>query len=170
MYGHVMSLVSVWCHCMMSCCLEPCSFQGVSVQGSLCPGESLSRVLCPGFSVQGISVRGLCPGGLCLGVCPWGSLSLDRCQGDPPDRDSPDRDPPCTVKSGRYTSYWNAFLFGRLFSSWILISTGLPDVDQDLTRPFFPPSKCFPHVDQSESNLHKLTQFSPAIMMHRYFC
>ena len=24
---------------------------------------------------------------------------------------SPDRDPPCMVKSGRYASYWNAFLF-----------------------------------------------------------
>ena len=39
----------------------------------------------------GLSRRGLCPGGLC--------------QGDPPDRD-----PPHMVTSGRYTSYWNAFL------------------------------------------------------------
>ena len=23
----------------------------------------------------------------------------------------PDRDPPCTLKSGRYASYWNAVLF-----------------------------------------------------------
>ena len=69
----------------------------VSVQGGLCPwggglclGESLSRWL----SVQGVSVQG----DLCLG----GSLSKGGlCQGDHPR----------TVKSGRYTSYWNAFLF-----------------------------------------------------------
>ena len=47
-------------------------------------------------------------GGLCLGgFCP-GSL----CQGDPLDRNPPERDPiSCLVKSGRYTSYSNAFLF-----------------------------------------------------------
>ena len=63
--------------------------EGVYVQwGGLCPvGGSLSR----GVSVQGVSVQeGLCPGGLC--------------QGDPR-----------TVKSGRYASYWNAFLLFCVF-------------------------------------------------------
>ena len=69
--------------------------RGVSVQGSL------SRCcLSPGVSVQGWGSLsrggGLCPGG--GGLCPggWGSLS---------------RGHPHTVKSGWYTSYWNAFLF-----------------------------------------------------------
>ena len=72
------------------------SLQVVSVQGG-----SLSRVV----SIQG--------GGLCLGgLCPGGSLSRGvsvqgDCQGDPPDR----APPPHTVTSGRYASYWNAFLF-----------------------------------------------------------
>ena len=66
-----------------------CPGRGVSVQG----GGSLSREggLCPGgVSVRGSLSRegGLYPGG--------GGL----CQGDPSR----------TVKSGRYASYWNAFL------------------------------------------------------------
>ena len=73
----------------------------VSVQGGgLCPGGSLSREviytwslsrgsLSRGVSVQGVSVRG--------SLCPGGSLSLSR-------------ETPRTVTSGRYTSYWNAFL------------------------------------------------------------
>ena len=32
-------------------------------------------------------------------------------QGSLPDRVAPGHRPPCTVKSGRYASYWNAFLF-----------------------------------------------------------
>ena len=74
---------------------------GVSVQGGLYPGGSLPRVslskgggVCWGISVQGVSVQGVSvQGGLC-----WG---------DP----LPDRDPPGTVTSGRYASYWNAYLF-----------------------------------------------------------
>ena len=69
--------------------------RGVSIPGGLCPGGSLSRRgLCPGgVSVQGVSVHG--------GVSVWGSLSRGVCH----------EDPPRTVMSGRYTSYWNAFLF-----------------------------------------------------------
>ena len=71
---------------------------GVSVQGGLCPGGSLSgglsrgvsvwRDLCPGGSLS----RGLCPvGSLSIGVTVWGVSVLGRslsnsgfCQGDPP--------------------------------------------------------------------------------------
>ena len=56
----------------------------VSVQGGLCPG---------GIFVWGSLSKDVCPGGLCPG---------DLCQGDPPYH---------MVKSGWYTSYWNAFLF-----------------------------------------------------------
>ena len=46
----------------------------------------------------------------CLSVCPQGGGGLpDR---DPPGQKPPlDRNLPCTVKSGWYASYWNAFLF-----------------------------------------------------------
>ena len=65
----------------------PMFLLGVSVQGAY--------VL--GVSVQGVSVQvGLRPGGVLVQ-----RVSL---------RDLPDR-PLCTVKSGRYASYWNAFLF-----------------------------------------------------------
>ena len=77
------------------------SLQVVSVQGG-----SLSRVVSiqGGVSVWGVSVQGgLCPGG----SLSRGSLSRGVCQGDPPDR----APPPHTVTSGRYASYWNAFLF-----------------------------------------------------------
>ena len=47
----------------------------------------------PLFTIQGVSVWRW---GLCLGRIP--------------NRDSLNRDPPRTVKSGRYASYWNAFL------------------------------------------------------------
>ena len=58
-------------------------------RGALCPGGALS-----GGSVWGVSVQG--------GSRSGGSLTRGR---------PPDRDPPCTVTSGRYASYWNAFLF-----------------------------------------------------------
>ena len=73
----------------------------VSVQGGLHPRGPLSRRV----SVQegSLSRRSLCPGGL----CPWGgSLSGGLCPGG-----SVTKTPPRTVMSGRYTSYWNAFLF-----------------------------------------------------------
>ena len=70
-----------------------CPRKGVSVWGNLCPEESLSRCLCPGVPVQrGVFVQGVFVlGGLCPGVSV--------------------RETPSTVKSGRYTSYWNAFFF-----------------------------------------------------------
>ena len=56
--------------------------------GGLYPGPTfVLGVVCLGVSVQGISVhRGLCPGRLCQGVYVQNQ------------------------KSGRYSSYWNAFL------------------------------------------------------------
>ena len=40
-----------------------------------------------------------------------GGVSLTETpRADPLDRDIP----PCTVKSGRYASYWNAFLFSKI--------------------------------------------------------
>ena len=65
--------------------------RGVSILGGLCPrgvfvpGVSVWGGLCPRGSPPGLD--GLCPGGLCHG------------------------DPPRTATSGRYASYWNAFLF-----------------------------------------------------------
>ena len=79
----------------------------VSVPGGLCPTGGVGG-LCPEVSVQGV----LCPGDLCLGgLCPTGGslskrgLSVQRglCHGDPR-----------AVTSGRYASYWNAFLFTYL--------------------------------------------------------
>ena len=69
------------------------------VGGGLCPGGP-----CPGgVSVQGRSLSTRC---LCLrGVFVQGGL----CQGDPH-----------TVKSGRYASYWNAFLFINFITREIL--------------------------------------------------
>ena len=70
---------------------------GSSSGGSLCPGWSLSR----GVYIQGglCPIRDLCPGG----SLSWGSLS----------RVTSVRETPRMVKSGRYASYWNAFLFCR---------------------------------------------------------
>ena len=75
----------------------------VSVPGGLCLGGLCPGGLCPRGSLSGVSVWGslsrgsLSQGGLCLGVlCPRGSISR--------------RGIPCTVTSGRYASYWNAFL------------------------------------------------------------
>ena len=82
-------------------------------RAGLCQGGLLSRAF---LSRGSLSRGGLCPGGLCIGVSVWGSLygglclgvvsvleSLSGggglCQGDG------------TVKSGRYASYWNVFLF-----------------------------------------------------------
>ena len=100
--------------------------RAASVQGSLCPGESLSNGgLCPGVSVwgslfRGVSVQGhLCPGGLCpVGLCPGGSLSRKvsvqegLCPGGYLSRGSLLGRPPHRqgVTSGWYASYWNAFL------------------------------------------------------------
>ena len=77
--------------------------RGVYVQGGLCLGGSLSRGLYPG---------GLCPGGLCpqgwVSVHRGGSLSTGS--GSLSEGVSV-RETPGTVTSGRYSSYWNAFLF-----------------------------------------------------------
>ena len=89
--------------------------RGVSVQGGLCPGRSLSSgslnggslsggVLCPWGSLywgsqSGVSVHW---GSLLGGLCPWG-VSV---------RETPCR---CMVMCGQYTSYWNAFLFFFFF-------------------------------------------------------
>ena len=88
-----------WCH-FLSDYLVPCSFW----EGGLCAWSHVpwGGGLCPG----GVSIEG---GGHCLGgLCPGESLS-----GRPPDRD-PLRH---TVKSGRYASYWNAFLFSNSITS-----------------------------------------------------
>ena len=75
---------------------------------------NVSRILSTGGG--GISVpacttghmtRGsLCPGGLPGGVSVQGGL----CQGETPPTETPH-----TVTSGRYESYWNAFLFNNIF-------------------------------------------------------
>ena len=76
--------------------------RGFSVQGGLCPGESLSggslsrRVSVQGVSVKGISVQG----------------SLSRIP--PPQTEAPSH----TVTSGWFASYWNAFLFFRVQSKF----------------------------------------------------
>ena len=86
--------ISVWCH-FLSDCLVPCSFGRVSVSGPM----SLLGSLCPG------------EGAVCLGVSLCrGSLSRGSLSGRPPNRD------PRTVKSGQYTSYWNAFLLCTISS------------------------------------------------------
>ena len=81
--------------------------------GDLCPwmslpGESLSRGSLSGGS---LSREGDLSGGSLFG-------GVTHCPDqDPPKQRPPDRDPlpwqrpPCTVKSGRYASYWNVFLF-----------------------------------------------------------
>ena len=61
--------------------------QGVSVQGVSVKGVSVQEGLCPGVSVRGSLSGGLCPGG------------------------SPSGRTPVMVTSGRYASYWNAFVF-----------------------------------------------------------
>ena len=82
---------------------------GVSVQRSLCPGGSLSK----GVSVWGSLSGGSLSGGLCTGVlcpgcfCLWVSVQGGFLLGRPPRTETP----PHMVTSGRYTSYWNAFLF-----------------------------------------------------------
>ena len=86
---------------------------GVCARGFLSRG-SLSR----GVSVQGVSVQG--EGSLCLG----GRVSIQG--GLCPGRTQWTETAPRTEKSGRYASYWNAFLFtlqrpifGTDISTWI---------------------------------------------------
>ena len=84
-----------------------------SVHGGrgLCPGRgSLSR---EGVSVQG---GGLCPGGSLSGE------SLSR-KGGGLSRGVLSGRPPCTVTCGRYTFYWNAFLFFRISTVSPVISS-----------------------------------------------
>ena len=78
--------------------------------GGLCPGESLYREgevsvggLCLGVSVRGISVQGVSVQG---SLCTWRgrSLSGGLCPGVSV------KETTRTVISGRYVSYWNAFL------------------------------------------------------------
>ena len=67
-----------------------------SGKGGLCAWSHVpSGGLCTGASLSG----GVCPGGVCL------------CQADPPG----------TVKSGRYASYWNAFLLVYIFSKKVYV-------------------------------------------------
>ena len=81
---------------------------GVSLSGGLGPGGSLSRggslstgSLSRGSLSGGSLSRGISPGFL----CPGGSLS----------RGGLVTETPCMVMTGRYASYWNAFLFNKLF-------------------------------------------------------
>ena len=88
----------VWGKVMFYTCLSFCSQEGslsggVFVRGSL-SRESLSGGLCPmGVSLSNVSLSN-------GGVSVWG-VSV--------------REIPCTVKRGRYASYWNAFLLEVLF-------------------------------------------------------
>ena len=96
-----MGLCPQGCLCSGGLCAGGLCLVGVSVQGVYVQGGSLSRLV----SVQG----GLCLGGLCPGdLCPQGDLCAGRVsvQGG----GSLSGRPPCMVKSGRYASYWNAFL------------------------------------------------------------
>ena len=45
-----------------------------------------------------------------------------------------DRDCPCTVTSGRYASYWNAFLFLVLFACQVLRTVHLNDGKVPVTQ------------------------------------
>ena len=91
--------------------LVPCS------RGGLCPGSLCLEDFCLEVSVHGgLCPWGLCPGGfLSRGSLSRGSLSRGTsvqgglCQGEPPRH---------TVKNMQYASYWNAFLFKNLFSSF----------------------------------------------------
>ena len=91
--------------------LCPCMYHRSHDQGGLCPGD-------------------LCPGGICLegGVCPvkrcpGGSLSARRSLSG---RGVSVRETPYTVTSGRYASYWNAFLFKKFIYSFSLRSRDYP--------------------------------------------
>ena len=106
-----------------SLCLVPCSFwKEISMPGpmfllgGLCSGGFLSgfsvRSLCPGISVWGCFCQeDLCPGVSLSGrVCPGVSVQRDLCPGETPQTETS-----CTMRSGQYTSYWNAFLFIAVF-------------------------------------------------------
>ena len=114
--------------CLGGLCLGV-SIQGVSFQGGLCPGGSPSRVvsvqggLCPGE--RGLCPGGLCLGGLCLGVSVQGGLPdrglclVGLCLGGSLSRGLSVRETlRHMVMSGRYASYWNAFLCYEL--NWSL--------------------------------------------------
>ena len=88
--------------------------RGVSVQEGLCPGGSLSRGSLSRGSLSGV----LCPeGGICPrgGLCPGRGVYLQA--GGSLSRGVSVRETPHTVTSGRYASYWNAFLFRRNFTA-----------------------------------------------------
>ena len=76
----------------------------ISVQGGSLSRGSLYR----GSLSRRVSVQS--GGG---GICPEGSLSRGSLSGR-----SPRQKPPCTVTSGRYASYWNAFLLKKFFTNF----------------------------------------------------
>ena len=87
----------LWSHVLSAGSLS----RGISVQGNFCPGGLYPGGLCPGESLSrgSLSRRGLSPRSLC--------------QADPQTEtptETPQQRPPYMVKSGRYASYWNAFL------------------------------------------------------------
>ena len=86
----VTTCLAAWSHVPSGGSLSLHAHSGGSVQGSVSGG------LCPGGSMS----RGSLSGGLCLG-----GVSV---QGDSIPKQ---RSLPGAVKSGRYTSYWNVFLF-----------------------------------------------------------
>ena len=82
-----------------------------SCPGGPCPVVSVQGDLYPGVSVRGVSFQGgLFPGGSLSRGSLSGGVSV---QGNHPSRQKPSHGhrPPGAVKSGKYTSYWNAFLF-----------------------------------------------------------
>ena len=102
--GAVQGVLCLGCVCL---CPGGLCLLGSLLRGSLSKGEGLCLGgFCPGGTMSGgLCPKSLCSGGLCWGVSVQGQRSLSRgvsvfVQGDPR-----------TVKSGRYASYWNAFLF-----------------------------------------------------------
>ena len=98
----------------MNYCYRPQRSCGKAMFLYLSVSHSVDRGgLCPSMHHRshdwGVSAQG--------GLCPGGSLSRGGlCQGDPPGERPPPRERlPCTVTSGRYASYRNAFLFIRKF-------------------------------------------------------
>ena len=100
-YLFVFGFSELFCSVLLLPANEVC--EGGLCLGGLWSGGSLSR----GVSVQVVFAQG--------GLCPRGSVLVGLCPGGPPERHLPH-----TIKSRRYASYWNVFLFHLILYLFVL--------------------------------------------------
>ena len=125
----------------------PLSWQGVSVQGGLCPGGSLSR----GASVQG-------------GLCPWGRVSV---RGDLCHRHLWHMAECILLECIRFSKGYKSFLWGPLFWTSGEVSSGFQSQSE---KPYLHLAEAYMlHVPWNSPLLQHLpTSWQPAWLLSQF--